>query len=95
MSSAFVNPLAPKKPDVIESARRIKSWTRACLKIDDATIVSVNELACHLPGCPPKETVILVMAGPNDTRQFSIHKAMADVTLEDVRLVAADVQDDG
>ncbi|AJY45086.1 hypothetical protein [Martelella endophytica] len=95
MSSAFVNPLAPKKPDVIESARRIKSWTRTCLKIDDATIVSVNELACHLPGCPPKETVILVMAGPNDTGQFSIHKAMADVTLEDVSLGATDVQDDG
>tara|TARA_B100001778_G_scaffold330561_1_gene333259 strand:+ start:2269 stop:2556 length:288 start_codon:yes stop_codon:yes gene_type:complete len=95
LSSAFVNPLAPKRPNVVESARRIKSWTRACLKIDDATIVSVNELACHLPGCPPKETVILVMTGPNDTRQFSIHKAMAYVTFEDVSLVAADVQDHG
>ncbi|MAU21649.1 MAG: hypothetical protein CMH13_14120 [Martelella sp.] len=90
-----MNPLAPKRPNVVESARRIKSWTRACLKIDDATIVSVNELACHLPGCPPKETVILVMTGPNDTRQFSIHKAMAYVTFEDVSLVAADVQDHG
>ncbi|AQZ49536.1 hypothetical protein [Martelella mediterranea] len=95
MSSAFVNPLAPKKSGVIESARRIKNWTRACLKIDDATIISVNELACHLPGCPPKETVILVMAGPNDTTQFSIHKTIADVTFEDVSLMATDVQDHG
>ncbi|MBB4124445.1 hypothetical protein [Martelella radicis] len=92
MSNAFVNPLAPKKPSVIEAARRIKGWTRALLKIDDATVVSINELACHVPGCPPRETVILVMAGPTDTRQFSIHKAMADVTCEDVDAVVADGQ---
>ncbi|MCD1635367.1 hypothetical protein K7H91_16480 [Martelella mediterranea] len=88
-----MNPLARKQPGVIEAARRIKSWTRDLLAIDDATIVSVNELACHLPGCPPRETVILVMAGPNDTRQFSIHKAMADVTFEDVRQVVVNIQD--
>ena len=94
MNNAFVNPLAPKKTGVIEAARRIKGWTRKHLKLDDATIVSVNELACHLPDCPPRETVILVMSGPNATRQFSIHKGLMDVTLEDVSLAATDVQDD-
>jgi len=93
LSNTFVNPLARKQPGVIEAARKVKSWARACLKIDDATIVSVNELTCHLPGCPPRETVILVMAEPNDTSQFSIHKAMEDVTFEDVRQVVVNIQD--
>lgn len=88
MNHGFVNPLAPKKPGVIDAARRIKGWTRAILAIDETTAVSVNELACHLPGCPPRETVILVISGPNDTRQMSIHKAMTDVTHDDVHAVA-------
>ncbi|TPW27678.1 hypothetical protein FJU08_19540 [Martelella alba] len=83
-----MNPLAPKGPGVIDAARRIKGWTRTMLAIDETTVVSVNELACHLPGCPPRETVILVMTGPNDTRQFSIHKAMAEVTHDDVHAAA-------
>src|SRR5690606_29663987 len=46
-------------------------------------VVSVSELACHVPGCPPKETVILVMHG-TETVQASVHKPMKDVTENDV-----------
>ncbi|WP_246710242.1 hypothetical protein [Martelella soudanensis] len=88
MSNAFVNPLAPKKPSVVEAARKIKSWTRELLELEDAAVVSTSELACHLPGCPPRETVVLVMQHRQNTVQFSIHKAMIDVTRDDVRRAA-------
>lgn len=87
MSAAFVNPLQRRTPGLVEQARAIKQWTRACLDLAEETVVSVNELACHLPGCPPKETVILVM-NASKTVQASIHKALMDVAEADV--VAAD-----
>jgi len=83
MSEAFVNPLARNGPSVINSARAIKSCVRKLLALQDEAIVSVSELACHVPGCPPKETVILVMRGM-ETVQASIHKPMTDVTEDDV-----------
>lgn len=87
MSAAFVNPLQRRAPGLVEQARAIKQWTRACLELAEETVVSVNELACHLPGCPPKETVILVMNAER-TLQASIHKALTEVAEADI--VAAD-----
>lgn len=83
MSEAFVNPLARNGPSVISSARAIKSWARELLALPGEAVVSVSELACHVPGCPPKETVILVMQG-TETVQASVHKPMEDVTENDV-----------
>lgn len=83
MSEAFVNPLARNGPSVINSARAIKSWAREVFTLPKEAVVSVSELACHVAGCPPKETVILVMQGAG-TIQVSIHKAMKDVTEDDV-----------
>lgn len=83
MSQAFVNPLARNGPSVINSARAIKFWARKLLSLPDEAVVSVSELACHVPGCPPKETVILVMQG-TETVEGSIHKPMKDVTEDDV-----------
>jgi hypothetical protein len=83
LSTAFVNPLQRRTPGLVEQARTIKQWTRTCLDLAEDTAVSVNELACHLPGCPPKETVILVM-NASKTVQASIHKALMDVAEADV-----------
>ena len=87
MSAPFVNPLQRRAPGLVEQARAIKQWTSACLELAEETVVSVNELACHLPGCPPKETVILVMNAER-TLQASIHKALTEVAEADI--VAAD-----
>ena len=83
MSSAFANPLARGTASVIDKARAIKRWTRERLALPDEAVVSVNELACHLPGCPPRETVVLVMQDGRTT-QASIHKAIQEVTEDDV-----------
>ncbi|RVI99009.1 hypothetical protein CN193_21940 [Sinorhizobium meliloti] len=83
MNEAFVNPLARNGLSIINSARAIKSWARDRLSLPDDAVVSVSELACHVPGCPPKETVILVVQG-TETVQASVHKPMKDVTEDDV-----------
>lgn len=88
MSRAFVNPLARGTAGVVDRARAIKQWTRDRLALPDEAVVSVNELACHLPGCLPKETVVLVMQD-GKTIQASIHKAVQQVTEDDVAVAFA------
>ncbi len=83
MTTNFVNPLVRHTPAVIQATQNIKQWTREALSLPDEAVVSVNELACHVPGCPPKETVVLVMHMAR-TIQVSIHKAMQDVTGDDI-----------
>ncbi|MEF2072559.1 hypothetical protein [Consotaella aegiceratis] len=84
MSDPFVNPLARGGANAVNSVRAIKRWTRDRLGLAEDVVVSVNELACHLPGCPPKETVILVMRSRDQTLQVSIHKPVLDVVQADV-----------
>ncbi|MFD1745347.1 hypothetical protein ACFSE1_07750 [Rhizobium helianthi] len=83
MSGSFNNPLARRNPGVVQSARMIKQWVKALLNLGESAVVSVNELACHLPGCPPKETVIIVMQEEGHV-QVSIHKALTEVQEDDV-----------
>lgn len=90
MSRAFVNPLSRNDPGVAVCARAVKQWTRDILALAEDAVVSVNELACHLPGCPPRETVILVMRAGEQTFQVSMHKAMRDVTRDDVETALAE-----
>ncbi|MDK1376470.1 MULTISPECIES: hypothetical protein [unclassified Sinorhizobium] len=84
MRSAFANPFARNNPNVIDSARTIKQWVREVLDLTDDDVVSVNELACSLPDCPPKETVILVMRPGKEALQVSIHKSILAVVYIDV-----------
>ncbi|MCX8999408.1 hypothetical protein NOF55_20070 [Rhizobiaceae bacterium BDR2-2] len=83
MSGGFSNLLARGTSGVVGKARAIKQWTRVLLALPEDAVVSVNELACHLPGCPPKETVVLVMRD-GETTQVSIHKAMLDLAEDDI-----------
>lgn len=88
MNSAFINPLARGTPAVVSRTRAIKQWTREALTLPGDAVVSVNELACHVPGCPPKETVVLVMRGAR-RMHVSIHKRMQDLTKADIALAFA------
>lgn len=88
--AAFSNPFMPKPSgSYMQFIGRIKEWTREALTVDPVIMISVTELACPDPGCPPRETVIIVMEDPALPRRARIHKAMADVTRDDVRHVFA------
>jgi len=68
--------------------RKIKDWAYECLPISAEATVSVMELECREPGCPPLETVIAVMEQGKETRQWKFHKSIPEVTREDLGLVA-------
>lgn len=83
MTRSFANPLSRGSAGVLSRAREIKTWAREFSSLPDDAVVSVNELACHVPGCPPKETVVLMMYS-GQTIQVSIHKAIVEITQEDI-----------
>lgn len=82
--NGFNNPFAPKKSVSFSDAiRRIRKWTRHAGVATSDDIISVNEITCAAEGCPPRETVIIIMAD-DKTRKAGIHKAMRDVTEADI-----------
>jgi hypothetical protein len=82
--TSFINPIKPRGgAGYGEALSRIKAWTRDAITAGEPTI-SVTELACAEPGCPPRETVILVMWTDAAAWKLRIHKSMADVSQDDV-----------
>ena len=83
--TAGSNPFAPKPrgryDDIIP---RVKAWTRAAMELDEDEPVAVTELACTIPGCPPRETVIVAMPKKGHWLRATVHEAMPDVTEEHV-----------
>lgn len=69
--------------------RQIKDWAYEYLPIAPDATVSVMELECHEPECPPLETVIAVMEQGEGTRQWKFHKPMPDITLADVAEISS------
>lgn len=49
-----------QKKDV-DSIIKIKNWVRETFKLTEYETVLVTELKCHEEGCPPVETVIVVL----------------------------------
>lgn len=81
---SFINPLKPRVGvGYADALGRIRAWTRAALPAGDP-VISINELACAEPGCPPRETIILVMWPNRPAWKARIHQAMVDVSEADV-----------
>lgn len=78
------NPLARSGSAIVSQARLLKQWTRELLCLGERDIVSVCELSCALPDCPPKETVIVILSASGQTRQLSVHKALTAVSRADI-----------
>lgn len=66
---------------VVASIRSTRLLT--AVSASDTTVI-VAELQCTEPGCPPLETAIGVLTGVGPQTQYKVHKAMVDVTHEDV-----------
>nr|WP_321523933.1 hypothetical protein [uncultured Cohaesibacter sp.] len=64
---------------------RIKAWTRAALPLEPSTIISVNEIACGQPDCPPRQVVVLILRSGQSALKYAIHKSLLDTTEEDIR----------
>ena len=62
--------------------QQLKSWVYEALTLGPDTSVSISQLRCTEPGCPPVETVIAVMTQPPKT--YKIHSPVSDLTQQDV-----------
>lgn len=65
-----------------EKIQQIKNWTYQILDINSEIPISINQLQCHEPECPPVETVIAVMTSP--PQQYKIHKPISEITEMDI-----------
>ncbi len=66
----------------LEQLNQIKAWVYRQLEINTETSISISQLQCHEPGCPPLETVIAIMTNP--PIQYKIHKAVSQIIEEDI-----------
>ncbi|NEO74726.1 hypothetical protein, partial [Moorena sp. SIO3H5] len=60
-----------------QEIQQLKQWIYQALQIDDEISISLSQLQCTEPGCPPIETVIHVMTNP--VQQYKIHKSIAEI----------------
>jgi hypothetical protein len=58
-------------------ARGIGDLVRATLGLPADVAVTVQQLACREPGCPPIETVIAVLQRP--PRRWTLHRPVAEI----------------
>lgn len=71
-----------------QEIKQVKQWIYQALQIDDEISISLSQLQCTEPGCPPIETVINVMTNP--VQQYKIHKSIAEIEYTDISLLKQD-----
>ena len=65
-------------------AAEIKAWVRQHLQLVEDDLVSIAELECHEPECPPVETVVTVHRYKGERGSWKIHKPMSEVCQADI-----------
>ena len=68
-------------------ASQVKSWVSQHLVLTETDLITVAELTCHEPGCPPVETVVTVHELGGRSRSWHIHRPLAEV--DQAAIVAA------
>ena len=71
-------------------AGMVKGWVTGRLGLTEADLVTIAELACHEPGCPPVETVVTVHRADGGRRDWRVHKALAEIEETDVQKALAE-----
>jgi hypothetical protein len=71
------------KPQVNSGqSKQVKEWIYQVLEINEEIPISLSQLRCTEPNCPPVETVIAVMTSP--VKQYKIHKPIAEIIYTDI-----------
>ena len=65
-------------------ASEIKAWVGQHLNLGESDLLSVAELTCHEPDCPPVETVVTVHRKDGERETWKIHKPMSEVYQSDI-----------
>ena len=68
----------------VDSILKIKNWVRKTFELTEYETVLVTELKCHEEGCPPIETVIVVLREGTGKEQYKFHKRMDEIIFQDI-----------
>src|SRR5262245_4224294 len=73
-----------RSPGHAQALDRLRGWTRLRFALPaDATILAA-EIACELPGCPPRETVVVFWTDAATRHRFKVFKPVEQVVEDDV-----------
>ena len=72
-----------KKPDP-NIIRDLKQLVLKKFNLPESTILSIAELNCHEPDCPPTETVVTARSIDGSTQNWKIHKTIDEISENDV-----------
>jgi nitrate reductase delta subunit len=67
-----------------EALGRVTAWTRERFGLGDAAAISVSQVECRLPGCPPLETVVQFWTPDGTRHHFKVFKKTADIVEGDL-----------
>lgn len=67
---------------------RVKALFVDAFDLSEDTLLSVAELRCHEPGCPPIETVVTARRPNGEIADWRVHKPMAEILSEDVEALS-------
>ena len=73
-----------------ENIRYLKDINSKKLNLHEKTILSIAELSCHEPGCPPKETVITANAFDGTSKTWKIAKSIDTIDNFDIESLFKD-----
>lgn len=66
------------------AANRVEAWTRGRFSLPQDAVVSVSQVECGLPGCPPVETVVMFWTAERILHRFKVFKPLEEVSAEDL-----------
>lgn len=79
----MLNMFNTSSPDP-EAIARVKALFNDAFELPEDTMLSLAELRCHEPDCPPVETVITARVQDAPTRDWRIGKPIAEIVEGDV-----------
>ena len=79
-----MNDMFNKKKVNPKNIRYLKEIISKKLKLTETTIISIAELSCHEPGCPPKETVVTTNAIDGTSKTWKIEKPIDEIDSFDI-----------
>jgi hypothetical protein len=75
-----------KRPNA-EAILRVKTLISEHHGLSDTTTLTVAELRCHEPGCPPIETVFTARDIDGSVSDWRIAKPVKDITIHDIKIL--------
>jgi hypothetical protein len=79
-----MNLFEPKQASNGAKSAEIRGWVGDLFGLEEEAVILVSELRCTEPGCPPVETVIAILSGAAEPRQFKVYKGIAEISFADV-----------